>query len=263
MSFSQKIKALVSKKVKAGAGAEAGADPRQSSQPMVGGRRQGEAENPYLAARRTWNEHVGSVISQRQTWQIIGIMALLITLTAVGGLIHLGSQSKFIPYVVEVDKLGQTVASGPASAADKADPRIVHAALADWINCARVVTPDIALQRKCVFKVYSMLDPGDPSTTKMNEWLNGGKESSPFARAAKEIVSLEIQTVIPQTPDTWQVEWLETTRDRQGTIKGKPITQRALVTVYQADTTTKTTDEQLRNNPLSIYVRDFSWSQVK
>jgi type IV secretory pathway TrbF-like protein len=51
----------------------------------------------------------------------------------------------------------------------------------------------------------------------MNEWLNGTPDSSPFKRAAKEMVSTEIKTVIPQTPDTWQVEWMETTRDRQGT----------------------------------------------
>lgn len=35
----------------------------------------------------------------------------LIVLAVVGGLIRSGSQSKFIPYVVKVDKLGQTIAA--------------------------------------------------------------------------------------------------------------------------------------------------------
>src|SRR5690606_15187070 len=65
-------------------------------------------ENPYLNARRAWNDHVGSVVSAHQSWQVIGILSLLIALTAIGGIIHVGSQSKFIPYVVEVDKQGQT-----------------------------------------------------------------------------------------------------------------------------------------------------------
>ena len=68
---------------------------------------------------------------------------------------------------------------------------------------------------------------------------------------------------LPQTADTWQVDWVETTRDRQGTVKGVPVTMRALVTTYTADTTPQTTDEQLRNNPMSIYVRDFSWSRLQ
>lgn len=222
-----------------------------------------EVENPYLSARRSWNDHIGAVVSSRQTWQVIGILSLLIALTAVGGVIHIGSQSKFIPYVIEVDKLGQTIAAGPVYEADKADPRVIHASLADWLACARMVTPDVALQRKCVFKAYSMLAPNDPATPKMNEWLNGNADSSPFKRAAKEMVNIEIKTVIPQTPDTWQVEWSETTRDRQGTLKSQPVVWRALITTYTAEVSPQVTDEQLRNNPLSIYVRDFSWSRVQ
>ena len=33
------------------------------------------------------------------------------------------------------------------------------------------------------------------------------------------------------------------------------------VTVYTVATTPNTTEEQVRNNPLGIYVRDFSWSK--
>jgi type IV secretory pathway TrbF-like protein len=235
------------------------ADSRHINKPMIAN---GEGENPYLTARRTWNEHVGSVVSSRQTWQVVGILSLLIALTGVGGIIHIGSQSKFIPYVIEVDKHGQTIAVGPMTAASKADPRVIHASIADYIANARMVTPDVALQRKAVFRVYSMLLPNDASTAKMNEWLNGTPDSSPFKRATKEMVSVEIQSVLPQSPDTWQIDWVETTRDRQGVLKGKPVNMRALVTVYTVEPTSQTTDEQLRNNPLGIYVRDFSWSNL-
>lgn len=224
--------------------------------------RPADPENPYLAARRTWNYHVASVVAQRQTWQVIGLLSLLIALASVGGIIHLGSQSRFIPYVVEVDKLGQTVAAGPLTAAAKADPRIVHAAVAEFIGDARMVTPDVALQRRAVFRVYAKLSPNDPATAKMNEWLNGHAEASPFKRAETEMVSVEIRAVLRQSPDTWQVDWVEASRDRQGTVKGPPVTMRALVTVYTAEVSTQTTDEQLRNNPMSVFVRDFSWSRI-
>lgn len=252
MSFSDSIKGLIIKKPAV----------RQSPEATEAAPHNSGLENPYLAARRTWNEHVGSVVSSRQTWQVVGILAMLIALASVGGVIHIGSQSKFIPYVVEVDKLGQTIAAGPVTASDKADPRVIHATVADFISSARMVTPDIALQRKAIFKVYAHLSPNDPATAKMNEWFNGDDEASPFKRAAKEMVNIEIKSVIPQSPDTWQVDWVETTRDRQGTLKGQPETLRALVTVYIAEPTTQTTDEQLRNNPMGIYVRDFSWSRL-
>jgi type IV secretion system protein VirB5 len=236
-------------------------DERQGGVALEGGRRQGENENPFLAARRTWNDQSAANVASRQMFQLIGVLALLVALAGVGGMTYIGSQSKFIPYVVEVDRLGQRQAVGPADRAAPVDQRVVHAAVADWIGSMRLVTPDIALQRKAVFKVYSMLAPNDPATAKTNEWLNGTEESSPFKRAAKETASIEIASVIPQTPDTWQVDWTETVRDRQGVKKGEPQRWRALVTVYTMPTTPDTTDEDMRNNPLGVHVRDFSWSK--
>ena len=255
MSFADQLKGWPFKR------AAPDADPRRSHEPMIGGRRSGENENPYLAARRTWNEHVGSVVSARQTWQLLSILSLLIALAGVGGIIHIGSQAKFVPYVVQVDKLGQALAVAPAERAAPADVRVIEAAVASFISDARLVTPDVALQRKAVFRVYSMLAPHDPATARMNEWLNGSEESSPFKRAAKETVSIEVASVLAQTPETWQVDWLETTRDRQGIVKGQPFRMRSLVTIYVVEPTTETSEEQMRNNPLGIYVRDFSWSK--
>jgi type IV secretory pathway TrbF-like protein len=219
------------------------------------------SDNPYLTARRTWNNHVGSVVSSRQTWQVVGIGSLLIALAAVGGVIHIGSKSKFIPYVIEVDKLGQQRAVGPADEAAPADPRVIQAAVADFISCARLVTPDVALQRKAVFCVYSKLAPNDPATAKMNQWLNSNEEASPFKRAEKHTVSIEITSVLPQTKETWQVDWVETISDRQGGEQTKPYRMRALVMVYTAEPTADTTDEQMRRNPGNVFVRDFSWSK--
>ena len=71
-------------------------------------------------------------------------------------------------------------------------------------------------------RVYAVLATGDPATAKMNEWLNGTPESNPFKRADTEMVSVEIKSVMPQTDSTWQVDWVETVRDRKGVMKGGP-----------------------------------------
>ena len=239
----------------------AGADPRTNDDLIEDVRRQDDSENPYLAARRTWNDQSAANTASRQMWQLTGILALLIALGAVGGVVYIGSQSKFIPYVVQVDKLGQAAAVAPAQRAAPADTRVVLAAVAAWVADIRTVTPDIALQRKAVYRVYSMLAPNDAATAKSNQWLNGTEDSSPFKRAAKETVSIEVSSVLPQTADTWQVDWIETVRDRQGLVKGQPQRWRALVTVYSMPPTADTTEEQMRNNPLGIYVREFSWSK--
>lgn len=238
-------------------------DERRSGDVIEGGRRQGESQNPYVSARRTWNDYTGGQIAARRMWQAVGIASLMIVLACVGGLINVASQSKFIPYVVEVDSIGKTVAGGPANQTTIVDPRITKAAVSDFISDARLVTPDIALQRKAVFRVYSRLEPTEPATKKMGEYLNGSPDSNPFARASKEMVSIEIKTVLPQTADTWQIDWIETTRDRQGGVIGQPAFWRALVTVYIAAPAPGTKEEQLILNPLGVYVRDYSWQKLQ
>jgi len=263
MNLTGALKSLIFRKPRSdnderGPAAETGA---ATGAAMADGRREGEGANPYLSARRTWNEHMGDMAASRQTWQMLGLLSLLIALAGVGGMIYIGSQSKFIPYVVEVDKLGQTLAVAPVDRAHAVDSGVIHAAVASFIQSARMVSPDVALQRKAIFAVYAMLSADDPATAKMNEYMNGRPDSTPFKRAEKEMVSTDIVSVIAQTPQTWQVDWLETVRDRQGIVKQAPYRMRALVTVHVIEPSADTSEAQLRNNPLGIFVSDFAWSK--
>ena len=245
-------------KFKSASGNESDQQARQTDEFMQGGRRQGENENPYLSARRTWNDHMRGVQASRTMWQLLALLCLLIALAAVGGVIAIGSQSKFIPYVVQVNKLGEAVAVTRADIAGETDPRVVHASLASFINDLRMVTPDVALQRKAIFRAYAMLSNNDPATAKANQWFNGSEASIPFKRAETQTVNVEIISVIPQSPETWQVDWLEKIYDRQGHLTEQPFKMRALLRIYNKPTTPSTTEEKNRNNPPGTYIQDFT-----
>ena len=242
-------------------GERASKDERQSQITIEGGRRTGESPNPYLSARRTWNDLMKAQVASRRSWELIAILCLLIALASVGGIAYVGSQSKFIPFLYNVDTHGHAVAVGPVERASPTDPRVLAAAIGDFIANARLVTVDAALQRKAVYQVYAMLSEQDPATGKMNHWMNGTEDSNPFTRAEKETVTVEISTVLPQTPDTWEVTWLESLWDRKGEVKTTPVPMRALVTIYRAEPSATVSEDELRRNPLSVYVRDFSWSK--
>ena len=218
-------------------------------------------ENPYLDARKKHNEYESSRNASLRLWKLFGLLGLLTGLAGVGGMIHIGSQSKFVPYVIEVDKLGQTL---PVSVADKAapaDPRIVSSLLARAITLARMVTPDVVVQRNAIFELYASLDSSDPDALKMQEYLGSDSDTSPFKRAAKETVDVQITSVIPQSDETWQVDWMETVRARgDGSIISR-FRMRALVRIYVVPPTNRTSEEKIRKNPLGIFIRDFNWSK--
>lgn len=215
--------------------------------------------NPYLNAKREWNHSQLSLVSSRLGWQIIALSCLMITLAAVGGLIYIGSQSKFVPYVVKVDKLGEALAIAPAQKAHPADKQVIKATLAEFITNARLVTPDVSIQRKAIFNVYAHISKNDPAALKMNEWLTG-INGTPFDRASKLTVETQIQSVLQQSEQSWQIDWTEIERSRDGEIVGKS-TMRSLVNIYTVSPTVNTTEEQIRINPLGIYIKDFSWSR--
>jgi type IV secretory pathway TrbF-like protein len=219
----------------------------------------GDTENPYLNARRTWNDHTGGLAQSRRLWQLVALLNSMVVLAAVGGLIAANSQSKFVPYVVKVSDLGQPVAVAPADRAQPVDSRVVQAQVANFIDSARSITADVTIERRNVFRVYAMLQQGDAATIKMSEWFSA---NPPMTRAATQTVEVQVTSIIPQSPTTWQVDWVETVRDRSGQPTEPPIRMRALVTVTARAPTSQTTEEMMRANPLGLYVSDYSWSKV-
>ena len=216
--------------------------------------------NPYLNAKRSWNEHTGSIISSRQMWQAVALIALMTAMAAVGGLIYLSSQSRFIPYVIEVDKLGQTSAVARADRASEADERVIHASLAAFVRDTRMISFDRNAQNDAIWRVYSMLQSSDPATAKITDYMKD-PVTSPVKRAEEISVGVEIASVLRQTNETWEVDWIEKTWNRQG-AQMERYRMRGLLTVYIVPPTSATTEEEIRRNPLGIFIRDFTWSRI-
>lgn len=217
--------------------------------------------SPYLDARKTLASLAGVNVSSRYMWQMVAIVALLVAIAAVAGNVYQSMRSTMVPYVIQVDKLGATAAVGAATYAGDSDPMVIQAFLAAWVANARMVTPDTSLQRQAIYKVYALLGPNDTATKKMNAFYGRDGEGDPFSRAGKEAVEVQIETALPLTKESWQVDWVETTRDRQGARRTSTSRMRATLQVYQMPRDRRTTEEQMRLNPLGIYIKDFTWAK--
>jgi type IV secretion system protein VirB5 len=210
--------------------------------------------NPYTEARREWNERYGSYIARARNWRIMAFLSGLCAILAVGGLVYGASQNRFIPYIVEVDKLGVAAAVGFADRASPVDQRIIKAFLGRLVEDARFVTSDAAAQKAAINRVYSMIAQGTSGLTKFNEYFN---QNSPFKRAETETVSVEIVSILPITQDTWQCEWSETARNLQGQIKTRARWKASIAVAFNPPTDEK----QILLNPLGIYALDINWTQ--
>lgn len=216
--------------------------------------------NPYLNAKRAWNTHTAGLMKSLQICQLVSLSSLLVALAAVGGLIAIGSQSKFIPLVFQQDYSGNTLSITRADKVGQASIDDYRTTAAHFIENLRMVSADSELQKKAVFQVYAYLNQNDAALTKVQEFYSDKQQSNPFERAAHELVSIEIRSVLQETEDTWQVDWIETIRNRDGTIKQKPALMKAIVTMYQENEVNDIGSDLILKNPHLIYIRDFNWS---
>lgn len=218
-------------------------------------------ENPYLNARRAWNVHTAGLMKSLQLWQLVALSSLLITATAIGGLIIIGSQSKFVPLVFQQDSSGNTLSVTRADRVGLASIDDFRTSAARFIENLRMVSTDNELQKKAVFQVYSFLNQNDIALTKVSDFYSRQKDSNPFERSSHEVVSIQITSVLQESDSTWQVDWVETTRNLDGTAKATPVKMKALITLYQEKGIPDVSNDSILKNPHLIYVRDFNVSK--
>jgi len=211
-------------------------------------------ENPYIEARREWNERYGDYISQARNWRYAAFFCCLVSLVSAGGVGYIGAQSKIVPYVVEVDKFGSAIAVGPADKASMADQKVIKAFLARFIIDWRTLTVDRVAQKDAVVRLYSMLPVGANSQRKMNDYF---QENNPFVRLQRGTTQVEVTSVLPISEKTWQVEWNEINRDLKGAITSKVRFKASTV----VGLTPPTEERQIIANPLGVYIIDFNVAQ--
>lgn len=222
------------------------------------------AENdttPWLNARREWNLYTGNVMGQKTMWQVVAFLSMAIALAAVGGLVIVSYQSKYIPYVVAVDKLGETFAIQRADRMTPIDPRVLRVTLARFVSDSRGITSDPLVQQEMVWRVYSMLRQSTPAFTKMNVFRKD-KELSPDTLQEKFTIAVQILNILQQSAATYEITWKEDAYNRESGQKVGERLMRGLFRYKVAPPDSTTTEQSLRRNPLGVFVTDYNWGEV-
>jgi len=214
-----------------------------------------EVHNPYLAARREWDERYGEFISRARNWRIVAIISALARLLATGGMVWLSARSHVVPFVVLIDSLGRPVASGLAEQASVGDDRLRRAVLQEWIEELRMVTTDGIAQHRAIDRVYAHIASGTNAQAFVSEFY---RNDPPFKRAQTGSVSVEVKSVLPTSDRSFEVDWVETSRDLYGNVNATDHWKGSFTVALNPPTE----ERQARINPLGLYVTAVSWAKV-
>lgn len=210
-----------------------------------------EPETPYQRAAQVWDERIGSARVQAKNWRYMAFGSLVLSAGFASALVWQSVQGTVVPWVVQVDKLGQAQTLAPAAADYRpTDPQIAWH-LGRFIEQVRSIPADPIIVRQNWLRAYDWTT--DRGAGALNDYA---RTNDPFAKVGKQQIAIDVSSVIRASPDSFRVAWTER-HFENGQLSG---TQRwtAILTVALQPPRDA---ERLKVNPLGIYVNAINWSR--
>jgi type IV secretion system protein VirB5 len=214
------------------------------------------SDNPYLNAQNVWLERYGHFIQQAYNWRLIAMLEAVALIIGVFGLIYVANQTKFVPYIVDVNKEGLPINVHIADQGSSIDQRVVHAELATWVTNARSVVTDRIVEKQNIDGVYALIAQDSAARGYLDQYYPVGGHS-PFDRAAKQTVAVNITAILPVSNQSYIVQWTETIRDLGGRVTSTQNWEASISVAF----TPPTSEDQVIRNPIGLFITSVNWTQ--
>lgn len=210
-----------------------------------------EPETPYQKAAQVWDERIGSARVQARNWRYMAFGCLILAGGFASALVWQSARGTVVPWVVQVDNLGQAQTVAPAAADYRpTDPQIAWH-LGRFIEQVRAISADPIIVRQNWLRAYDWTT--DRGAAALNDYA---RANDPFSRVGRQQVSVEVSSVIRASPDSFRVAWIERHFEN-----GQLATTERWTAILTIVVQTPRTAERLRVNPLGIYVNAINWSR--
>jgi len=208
-------------------------------------------ETPYQKAAQVWDERIGSARVQARNWRLIAFGNLILAAGLAGALVWRATRGTIVPWVVQVDKLGEAQVVAPASADYRPTDAQIAWYLAHFIEQVRSVGVDPIILRQNWLKAYDFVT--DRGALALNDYA---RTNDPFGKLGKAQVAVDVSSVIRASPDSFRIAWVERRYENDAlaaTERWTAIVTVAIETPHDAD--------RLRKNPLGVFVHAINWSK--
>ncbi|WP_321363874.1 conjugal transfer protein TrbF [uncultured Celeribacter sp.] len=210
-----------------------------------------QPETPYQKAAQVWDERIGSARVQAKNWRYMAFGCLILAGGFATALVCQSARGSVVPWVVQVDNLGQAQAVAPATADYRpSDPQIAFH-LGRFIEEVRSIPADAIIVRQNWLRAYEFTT--DRGAAALNDYA---RANDPFAKVGQQQIAVEVSSVIRASPDSFRVAWTERHYEN-GQLSTTERWTAILTIVLQPPRSA----EKLRANPLGIYVNAISWSR--
>ena len=210
-----------------------------------------EPETPYQRAAQVWDERIGSARVQAKNWRLMAFGSLALSAALSAGLFWQSMNGSIVPWVVQVDRVGQAQAIAPATADYQPNDAQIAFYLARFIEQVRGIPADAIIVRQNWLRAYDFTTQA--GALALNDYA---RSNDPFAKVGKSQVAVEVSSVIRASPSSFRVAWIER-RYQDGSLASTERWSAILTVAVQPPRDADT----LRKNPLGIYINAINWSK--
>ncbi len=196
-----------------------------------------------------------------RNWQYAAAGTTVIALMLAAGIIYLAARSRYIPYVVTLDRQGFALtAPGATSVAEPllGQNRIIRYEIAGFIRDAREVVGDPLAETEILNRVKAR--SGNATLHYLDHWYNdNGHVHDPFKLAKDKRVTVDIDSILKLSAETYQVRWTE----RDWSLAGDPEGESHWECVLEAALNPPAEISATFINPLGFTVSEISWTEQR
>lgn len=210
-----------------------------------------QPETPYQRAAQAWDERIGSARVQAKNWRLMAFGSLILAGGLASALVWQSTRGSVVPWVVQVDKLGEAQAVAPAVADYRpTDPQIAWH-LARFIEQVRSIADDPVIVRQNWLRAYDYTT--DRGAVSLNQYA---RLNDPFAKVGKIQIAVDVSSVIRASQDSFRVAWTERRYENGALASAERWTAILTIIIQQPRDA-----DRLKTNPLGVYVNAINWSK--
>ena len=210
-----------------------------------------QPETPYQKAAQVWDDRIGSARVQARNWRLMAFGSLILSAGFASALVWQSARGTVVPWVVQVDKLGQAQTVAAATADYRpTDPQVAWH-LARFIEQVRSIPADPIIVRQNWLRAYDWTT--DRGAAALNDYA---RANDPFTKVGKQQIAVEVSSVIRASADSFRVAWTERHYEN-----GQLSTIERWTAILTITIQPPRDAERLKANPLGIYVNAINWSR--
>ena len=211
------------------------------------------SEHPYLQGRYAFERLFGDLARSRRQWQATALVAMVTCVVLATGFVMLTRVQKVVPYIVELDALGEVRVGNTLVAADPPE-RALMSALRRFVHNLRTVPSDARILNTQL-GLAQVFVAGSAQTTFVKDVQVRRADLEKMLRRNETRYVEEVSSIlkVPGEANVYRVAWREVLNEQ---------TVSAYEGHFRVEVLPPESATILVDNPLGIYVTDYTWSQI-